>query len=1455
MDVQKYIKRLKFARADWSRNIGDFTSREDAINFLNAREFFFGDPFVVKYTENGEAKLMLAIGKSENPEIEAGTTEVTGGVGPEAYELLDVNGIRDELERLWEALNEEISARTESDAVIMDELAAEASARTAADEDLQEQIDEIKDAIDVIEGMVYEISGATGDIKEIVGDGWTDSPDNVTLTDRIKRDEELAGIVWGHNDGEPYDGHLPNANLPYASGNSLAEMVGTISDTLNGVLFKDGDDVKAIEFDYNADRNILYYTAGTQTGEIALSQASVVERAYYDSETEELVIVFVLGEGKKQEVRIPVGGLISEWETVDTDTVHLERERVAGGGNDKLSADVKVSDDDDNMLVAKGDGLYVSSEKIDAANDRIDAVAENVEELDGTLYNVIDVLKLADDGHFIEGSFTGEHTRGVSNYRDAINALDSAVTAVENFANDSVEELSGRIDSVSGELPTLKTMVEADVYAEHLTVESRFGEDGNLIYTIGENDIASKSNVEEAINGINGKIDEMSGASQGLEERVEALENQVSEHSDSIADLGGAISTVSGEVQDTNDILDNIKTILNTEEDGHFTERFIGPHTSSVDTYYDAINVLDGALVDAEDASRDMGNSFELSYDEQGQKIILTWQVDGVDKSSNVDVSDFVKDSFLEGVQVVNHEGVQCLEFRFKTYDGEPVPLYVPLTELATIYKAGDGIDKNELEDNQVITVKIDEFGSFPNFLAKSANGLRVTGVTEAIQDAIEHADFSAYVKKAEVEGHLDSASTLPVQNRVITEALAALEREITGQTSDALTGVIMTGAGNVVTAVTKNGFDVEAKLGSLNFDEYVKKSEVEDHLDSASTLPVQNKVITDELEGLKDSMSDLEESLADLIGSAITDVNVSGSGNVVTNISKNGNALDVEFGSIDLSTVVSVEEFNAYTASTATALTSENITVTGLTANTIYADEYENLPTATTSQYGVVILDDELKLDSTNPVENSAVTFAINELASAISEESQSREEADGELHNMITAETRSREESYSELHDLVTAETRSREEADDELHDMITAETQAREEEDNELWDAIDALSGGGITGATTTGSGNVVVEIYKEGKNVVGRLGNVNVSDKLDVTVFETFTGNTLNDVQENGSGPFVASVSKSGDKVVATKSNSLRGLDGISASTIYGGNYENLPTATTSNYGMVKVDSAIDSASTNPVENRVIYNELDSIEDAIEELASAGLTGVTSTGSGQFVSSIEKDGSNVKATLSNSLSGLAGITADTISATTYMNMPVVTVDTELSTSSTNAVENRVITQTILDNELVTSAAINDLNDRKANIEDIPSTINDLEGHEDIAMKSDLAGFLPLSGGTMTGNISGSTGNAIFMPGGFFQDSDERLKIFAGELENALEKANEIPTKYFYWKNLVDGPRQLGTSAQKVQELFPEIVSGEEKLSVDYSKLAVVALAAIKELTAKVEDLQNQLNELKK
>ena len=82
---------------------------------------------------------------------------------------------------------------------------------------------------------------------------------------------------------------------------------------------------------------------------------------------------------------------------------------------------------------------------------------------------------------------------------------------------------------------------------------------------------------------------------------------------------------------------------------------------------------------------------------------------------------------------------------------------------------------------------------------------------------------------------------------------------------------------------------------------------------------------------------------------------------------------------------------------------------------------------------------------------------------------------------------------------------------------------------------------------------------------------------------------------------------------------------------------------------------------------------------------------------------------------------------------------------------------------------------------------------------------------------------------------------------------DVDGSLEKVKEIPTKRFYWKNRPDGPINIGTSAQKMQELYPELVSGDDMLTVDYSKMAVISIAAIKKLTERLEYLENRVKEL--
>ena len=99
------------------------------------------------------------------------------------------------------------------------------------------------------------------------------------------------------------------------------------------------------------------------------------------------------------------------------------------------------------------------------------------------------------------------------------------------------------------------------------------------------------------------------------------------------------------------------------------------------------------------------------------------------------------------------------------------------------------------------------------------------------------------------------------------------------------------------------------------------------------------------------------------------------------------------------------------------------------------------------------------------------------------------------------------------------------------------------------------------------------------------------------------------------------------------------------------------------------------------------------------------------------------------------------------------------------------------------------------------------------------------------------------------------GYSNKSDDRLKDYKDDIENALDKSLLIPTKYFTWKKDENKRVEIGTSAQAVKKVFPEIVreGGDGMLTVEYDKLSIIAIAAIKELTKKIEALEERIKEL--
>ena len=102
--------------------------------------------------------------------------------------------------------------------------------------------------------------------------------------------------------------------------------------------------------------------------------------------------------------------------------------------------------------------------------------------------------------------------------------------------------------------------------------------------------------------------------------------------------------------------------------------------------------------------------------------------------------------------------------------------------------------------------------------------------------------------------------------------------------------------------------------------------------------------------------------------------------------------------------------------------------------------------------------------------------------------------------------------------------------------------------------------------------------------------------------------------------------------------------------------------------------------------------------------------------------------------------------------------------------------------------------------------------------------------------------------TTSTGVTVTGDVNSTSDIDLKKDIEVVTSATEMLNQLRGVKFTWKE--NDEKSVGVIAQEVEAILPELVRGEEgNKSVNYSGLVGVLIEAVKELSARVEELENK------
>lgn len=277
-----------------------------------------------------------------------------------------------------------------------------------------------------------------------------------------------------------------------------------------------------VDITYNAATNTLIVNNGVDTRNLQLSDHTLVNNGYYDSEHKAIVLVTTI-DGEVRNIEIPVSDLLNVLQVENTmDNPIILRLRTDDNGVDFLSASVNISNAPSNAIVNQNGTLYVSKNAADMY------ATWGVEPQPVTIQQAINELKTkADIVNGLEGD--------VSDLISDVNTVKNNILVINN----TLDNLSDQVDDNTQDIAN---------NTQHITELT-----------------TNYNTLSNTVNNIDNRVTVLEGKVSALENEIDVIKDAIGEYDTSLGTITERLAAIETFLQ--NGLIDANDRNANNEDD------------------------------------------------------------------------------------------------------------------------------------------------------------------------------------------------------------------------------------------------------------------------------------------------------------------------------------------------------------------------------------------------------------------------------------------------------------------------------------------------------------------------------------------------------------------------------------------------------------------------------------------------------------------------------------------------------------------------------------------------------------------------------------------------------------------------------------------------------------------------------------------------------------------------